>query len=84
MQPSDSDEKQPPTYESFARQAEQYAREEPWRALGIAFFAGLILTLFPVGRILGTLVRLVFALVRPLLLILGVVKVYEEIDRQQR
>jgi len=70
--------------ENFAQQAEQYAREEPWQALGIAFLAGLALTVFPVGKITGTLVRLTFALIRPLLLILGVVKLYEEIDRSQQ
>ncbi len=84
MQPSDMDEKQPPSSESFTHQAEQYAREEPWKALGIAFFAGLILTVFPIGRITATLIRLALALLRPFLLILGAVKLYEQVDRRQR
>jgi hypothetical protein len=46
-----------------------------------AFGAGLILTLLPVGG----LVRLLFIALRPLLLILGFIKLYEEIEsRRQR
>lgn len=84
MEPSDFEEQPPSSPESFTQRAEKYAREDPWRALGVAFFAGLVLTLFPVGRIISTSVRLALALLRPLLLLLGAVKLYEEFDRRQR
>jgi hypothetical protein len=60
---------------------EKYARKEPTKAVSAAFGAGLILTLLPVGG----LVRLLFIALRPLLLILGFIKLYEEIEsRRQR
>ena len=67
----------------FVHRTEQYAREEPLKAVGVAFVAGLILTLLPIGGIIAGLVRLALTLVRPALLILGAVKLYEEIDRRQ-
>jgi hypothetical protein len=67
----------------FVHRTEQYAREEPIKAVAIAFGAGLFMTLLPVGSIIAGLLRLALALVRPALLILGAVKLYEEIDRRQ-
>jgi hypothetical protein len=64
--------------------AERSIREEPVKTAGLAFVAGLFLTVLPVGRILGGLVRVALALVRPALLILGIVKVVEEFDRRKK
>lgn len=64
--------------------AERSVREEPLKTAGIAFVAGLFLTVLPVGRILGGLVRVGFALLRPALLILGVVKLVEEFDKRDK
>lgn len=64
--------------------AERSVREEPLKTAGLAFVAGIFLTVFPVGRILAGLVQVAFALVRPALLILGVVKVVEEIDKRKK
>ena len=58
------------------------AREEPAKAVGLAFATGLIFTIFPVGRVLGGLVRLAFALVPPGLLMLGGIKLWEEIEKR--
>ena len=63
--------------------AEKAIREEPVKAAGYAFAAGLVFAVFPVGRIAGTLVRLALALVRPALLLFGFVKLFEEIDRRR-
>ena len=63
--------------------AEKTIREEPVKAAGYAFAAGLIVAVFPVGRIVAALVRLALALVRPALLVLGFVKVFDEIDRRR-
>ena len=64
--------------------AERSVREEPVKTAGLAFVAGLFLTILPVGRILAGLVRVAFALVRPALLILGVVKLVEEFDKRSK
>lgn len=58
---------------------ENYTRKEPTKAVSAAFGAGLILTLLPVGGI----VRLLFLALRPLLLVLGFVKLYEEIESRR-
>ena len=63
--------------------AEKTIREEPVKAAGYAFAAGLIVAVFPVGRIVAALVRLALALVRPALLVFGFVKIFDEIDRRR-
>src|SRR5439155_26168227 len=82
MQPPDENSAtaSAPNFEAFTARAEQYAREEPARAVGVAFVVGLILTLMPIGAIIAGLFRLAFALVRPALIVLGATKVYEEIQ----
>jgi heme/copper-type cytochrome/quinol oxidase subunit 4 len=71
-------------FDEWKKCAEKSVREEPVKTAGLAFAAGIALTILPVGRIVGGLVRLAFALVQPALLILGVVKVVEEIDKQKK
>ncbi|HEY3900505.1 MAG TPA: hypothetical protein VGM54_17995 [Chthoniobacter sp.] len=70
--------------EDFSTCTEKFVREDPAKAIGLALFGGVLLTILPVGRILGGLVRLVLALARPLLLVLGAVKLYEEYQKSQR
>ena len=72
-----------PDVDTLVHRTEEYTREEPLKAVGVAFVAGLFMTLLPVGSIISGLLRLVLALVRPALLILGAIKLYEEIDRRQ-
>lgn len=59
-------------------------RDEPEKAVGIAVLGGVLLTVLPIGRLLGAVVRLAFALARPLLLVLGAVKLYEEFEKKQK
>ena len=66
----------------LTQRTEQYAREEPTKALGVAFLAGLVLTVLPIGSIIGGLLRVSFTLLRPALLVLGVMKAYEEIQKR--
>lgn len=54
------------------------------QALGVAFLAGLLLTLLPVGSLIALILRLTLNLVRPVLVVLGAVKLYEEISRRQK
>ena len=70
--------------EDLSACTEKFVREDPAKAIGLALFGGVLLTILPVGRVLGGLVRLALALVRPLLLVLGAVKLYEEYQKSQR
>ena len=70
------------TAEDFSARAQNFARKEPAQAVGVAFLAGLVLTVLPVGRLLAVLVRLAFTLIRPVLLILGAVKLCEEFEKR--
>ena len=58
-------------------------RENPARALAIAVAAGFVLQTAPVGRLFGGLVRVSFALLKPALLVLGGVKIWETIKERQ-
>jgi len=72
------------TVNDFGSCTEKFVREDPAKAVGIALFSGVLLTILPVGRLLGALVRLAFALARPLLLVLGAVKLYEEFQKKEK
>jgi len=52
-------------------------RREPQKSVLLAFAGGFVLCLLPLGRVLGILVRVLFVLFKPALLILGVVKFLE-------
>jgi len=72
------------TVEDLSSSTEKFVREDPAKAIGLAMFGGVLLTVLPVGRLISALVRLAFALARPLLLVLGAVKLYEEIQKNQK
>lgn len=56
---------------------EEAAREEPLWTVGLAFGAGILLSLFPIGRFAGALLRLVFFVIKPALLIFGIQQLIE-------
>jgi hypothetical protein len=66
----------------FTTKAQDFAKKEPAQAVGLAFIAGLVLTILPVGRIFAGILRLAFVLIRPALLILGAIKVCEEFEKR--
>ncbi len=68
--------------EDISARAQDFARKEPAQAAGVAVLAAFVLIVLPVNRLLGGLVRLAFALLRPVLLILGAVKVFEEFEKR--
>lgn len=70
--------------DQFTERTADFARQDPMKAVGIAFVAGLILTLLPIGAMIAGLVRLAVSLVRPALMILGATKVYDEIQKRNR
>lgn len=56
---------------------EEQIRREPMKAALLAFATGFILCLLPLGRLLGVILRIALILLKPALLILGVVKLVE-------
>ena len=72
------------TAESWSARAQDYFRDEPNKAVGFAVLAGVLLTVLPVGRLFGLIIRIALGLVRPALLILGGVKLYEEVEKRCR
>ena len=69
--------------DTVVNHVESYAREEPIKATSAAFGVGILLALLPLGSIVSGFLRLLFLVARPVLLILGVVKVAEEIDSRR-
>jgi hypothetical protein len=57
--------------------ADTLARREPVKAVVAAFGAGFLLNMLPLGAIAAAMVRIVFSLIRPALLFLGLVKACE-------
>ena len=67
-----------------AGQALERVQQKPAQSLASAFVLGLVLSVFPVGRIVAFVVSLGLALLRPLLLVLGGVKLWEEVKRREK
>lgn len=59
-------------------------QKRPVNSVVWAFFIGILLSIFPVGRIVGAALSLVLALVRPVLLLLGLVKLCEEVEQRRK
>jgi hypothetical protein len=72
------------TVDDLSARTADFVREDPAKAVGLALLGGVLLTVLPVGRVVGALVRLAFALARPLLLVLGGIKLYEEFDKTRK
>ncbi|MEA3206965.1 MAG: hypothetical protein QOE70_22 [Chthoniobacter sp.] len=70
-------------WKEWSECAEKSVRDEPVKTVGLAFVAGIFLTFFPIGRLLAGLLQMAFALLRPALLILGVLKIIEGIDKRK-
>ena len=61
----------------FVQKTAEEVRRQPVKSLVWSFFVGIFLTIFPIGRILGLVTSIVFGLLRPVLLLLGLVKISE-------
>ena len=81
--PREPAESETPRKDAFLIQVESYAREEPEKAVSAAFGVGILLTLLPLGGLISGFGRLIFLIARPLLMILGLVKVAEELDSRR-
>jgi hypothetical protein len=71
-----------PNIDEIRLRTEEYVREEPVKSVGIALVAGIFLTILPVFSIVLGLLRLGTALLRPALLVLGGLKLYEELQKR--
>ena len=63
--------------EEYTHRAEDFARREPEKAIASAFGVGVLLNVLPLGAIASVAVSASFALVRPALLFLGLLKAVE-------
>jgi hypothetical protein len=63
--------------EECLREAENYVRQEPVKAVAFAVAAGYLLRLLPVAAILRTIIALVLASLRPAVLSYAAAKAYE-------
>ena len=61
----------------LVQKAAEEVRRQPVKSLVWAFFVGIFLTIFPIGRLLRLVSSIVFGLLRPVLLLLGLVKISE-------
>ncbi len=68
----------------FVQKAAEEVRRQPVKSLVWAFFVGIFLTIFPIGRILGLVTGIIFGLLRPVLLLLGLVKISEVISEKRK
>ena len=69
-------------FENLCQRTEEYARKEPAKAIGLAVGLGFFISVFPVFRLVSSLFRLFFSLLRPVLLCLGGIKLYEELVKR--
>jgi hypothetical protein len=59
------------------RELEEKIRENPVEAVVLALLIGFLVCLLPVGRLIGSLLRVAFLLLKPALLVLGIIKAVE-------
>ena len=62
---------------SIWNELQEQIRREPTKAVILAFGGGFVLCLLPLGKLLGVLVKVTFLMLKPALVILGVVKLLE-------
>jgi len=68
----------------FVQKTAEEVRKQPVKSLVWAFFVGIFLTIFPIGRILSLVTSIVFGLLRPVLLLLGLVKISEILGEKRK
>ena len=81
--PDNTPSQDQPLRDQIVQRVETYTKEEPVKAASAAFGLGILLALLPIGGLVAGVFRLLFLLARPLLMILGVVKVFEHWDTRR-
>jgi hypothetical protein len=74
MEATDLERVRSQSLDEILEKADDYARQEPMKAVVAAFGAGFLLNLLPVGAIVGALTAIAFSVARPVLLFLGLLK----------
>lgn len=69
--------------DAILHQADEYTRREPRAALASAFGIGLLLNLLPLRFLVGIVASVAVPLLRPALLVLGLIKACELFRSQQ-
>ena len=64
-------------------QTEDYVRENPGQSMLYAFVAGYLLNWLPIGRILGTIFRLLLVAFKPAALIYGAIRAYQALQDEK-
>jgi hypothetical protein len=64
-------------------QTEDYVRENPGQSMLYAFVAGYLLNWLPIGRILGTIFRLLLVALKPAVLIYGASRAYQALQDEK-
>ena len=68
----------------FVQKTAEEVRRQPVKSLVWAFFVGIFLTIIPIGRILGLVTSIIFGLLRPVLLLLGLAKFSEILGERRK
>jgi hypothetical protein len=64
-------------------QTEDYVRDNPGQSMLYAFVAGYLLNWLPIGRILGTIFRLLLVALKPAVLIYGASRAYQALQDEK-
>jgi len=59
------------------KKIEDRVRQDPLKAVLLAFASGFLLCLLPAGKLLGVAAKLIILLVKPALFVLGIIKILE-------
>ena len=70
--------------ETALSDTEDYVREKPAQSLLCAFVAGYVLNHLPLGRVVGGILRLLIAALKPAVLIYGAAKLYQAAQEEER
>ena len=62
---------------------QDYVRENPGQSMLYAFVAGYLLNWLPIGRILGTIFRLLLVAFKPAALIYGATRAYQALQDEK-
>ncbi len=76
-------EQSPREMDILVNRVETYTREEPVKSISAAFGVGILLTLLPLGGVIAGLSRIVFVIARPILMLLGLLKVADELNARR-
>jgi hypothetical protein len=70
-------------FDEVLHQTEEYVRENPGQSMLYAFVAGYLLNWLPIGRILGTIFRLLLVALKPAALIYGATRAYQALQEEE-